>query len=92
MYYEQHKRLCRVRRDDPFSLSKLAVKRALSPRHPGFGRLIGAGKRPDWVGSSTFRESSSWCSSANTFFPRPTGSRRDDAFSGAAGGAVTTLP
>ncbi len=48
MYYEQHKRLCRVR-DDPFSLPKLAVKRALSPRHPGFGRLIGAGKRPDFL-------------------------------------------
>ena len=46
--YEQHKRF-RQLRGDPLSLPRLVAKRALSPRQPGFGRLIGGGKRPDFL-------------------------------------------
>lgn len=44
----RHRRL-RELRDDPHLLPRLLAKKTLSPKRPGFGRLIGVGKRPDFL-------------------------------------------
>ena len=46
---EKRYRRLRQLRGDPYSLPRLLAKRALSPKRPGFGRLVGRGKHPDFL-------------------------------------------